>query len=224
MLRLVNSMDISVSDERESELSMVNGIQNPSADSPTEALASATRPAGSRRRRLSPDEERDIARLYADTSTSTSEIRERFGIGDSTLYRVVQRHGVSLRGRSASSAKPSVPQTRVPATRGRRSSAASGARPAASRSRSTPGPIEVHARPPVVKRSAAGPARRAAATEGTTWLARLASARTGGGTQQRFRIQFQGESVVEATDIRDALRQAESLGATEITAVARVER
>ncbi len=86
-------------------MSIVDGSQDTSAVSPTEGLAGATRPAGSRRRRLSPDEERDIARLYADKSTSTSEIRERFGIGESSLYRVVQRHGVGLRGRSASSAK-----------------------------------------------------------------------------------------------------------------------
>lgn len=181
MLSLANSMD--------TEVSVV---------SPTEAMASATRPAGSRRRRLSPDEERDIARLYADKSTSTSEIRERFGIRESSLYRVVQRHGVGLRGRSASPAKPSLPLTRVPATRGRRSFTTSGAKPAGSRS--TPRPIEVLVR------------------------ARAVKPPTGGSAQQRFRIQFQGESVFEATDIRDALRQAESLGATEITAVARVER
>ena len=203
---------------------MVDGSQDTSVVSPTEALASATRRAGSRRRRLSPDEERDIARLYADKSTSTSEIRERFGIGESSLYRVVQRHGVGLRGRSASPAKPSLPLTRVPATRGRRSSTTSGAKPVVSQPRSTPRPIEVLVRARVVKPSTGGPARRVAATEGTTSRARLASSRTGGGAQQRFRIQFQGESVVEATDIRDALRQAETLGATEITAVARVER
>jgi transposase-like protein len=195
-----------------------------SAESPTRAPASATRPAGSRRRRLSPDEERDIARLYADTSTPTSAIRERFGIGESSLYRVVQRLGIGLRGRGASSAKPGPPPTRAPAAQGRRSSTASGAKPAASRSRSTPGSIKVGVRPRMVERSSGGPARRAAATEGTTSLARSASLQTGGGAQQRFRIQFQGESVVEATDIRDALIQAESLGATEITAVARVER
>jgi transposase-like protein len=204
-------------------LSTVHGIQDTSAESPSEALASATRPAGSRRRRLSPDEERDIARLYADTSMPTSEIREHFGIGESSLYRVVQRQGVGLRGRSASSARPSLPRTRVPAAQGRRPSTASGAKPAASRSRSTPIPIDVRVRPRVVKQSTGGRARQAAATEGTTSLARLASSRTGGGAQQRFRIQFLGESVVEATDIHAALRQAESLGATEITAVARVD-
>src|SRR6266851_7357142 len=113
---------------------MVNGIQDTSAESPTEALPGAIRPAGSRRRRLSPDEERDIARLYADSSTPTSEIRERFGIGESSLYRVVQRHGVGLRGRSVSSAKSTLPRARVPAAQGRRSSTASGAKPAVSRS------------------------------------------------------------------------------------------
>src|SRR5437879_9412606 len=131
---------------------MVNGIQDTSAESPTEALPNAIQPALSRRRRLSPDEERDIARLYADTSTPTSEIRERFGIGESSLYRVVQRHGLSLRGRSASSAKPSLPRTQVPVVPGRRSSTTSGPKPAGSRSRTTPGPMEVRVRPPV-KRS-----------------------------------------------------------------------
>ncbi len=208
-------------DERESYLSIVEGIQNTSAESARETRASAARPAGSRRRRLSPDEERDIARLYADASTPTSEIRERFGIGESSLYRVVQRHGVALRGRTASSTKPNLPRTRAAAAQGRRSSTASGAKLAALRSRSTPRPTEVRVSPRVGERSTRGPARRTAATEGTTSLAGLDSSRTGGGARQRFRIRFQGESVFEATDIRDALRQAESLGATEITAVAR---
>jgi len=38
---------------------------------------------------------------------------------------------------------------------------------------------------------------------------------------KRFRVQFVGETIVEAQDIRDAVRRAESLGATEITAVRR---
>jgi transposase-like protein len=60
-----------------------------------------------RRRRLSPDEQRKIARLYADSSTPTAEIRDRFGIGESSLYRVLQRYAVPLRGRSASQAEAS---------------------------------------------------------------------------------------------------------------------
>jgi transposase-like protein len=206
-----------VPDERESYLSIVEGIQDTSAENATETQASAGRPAGSRRRRLGPDEERDIARLYADTSTSTSEIRERFGIGESSLYRVVRRHGVALRGRAASSVKPNPPRTEAAAAQGRRSSTASGAKLATSRSRSTAGSTEVRVSSRVGKRSA----RRAAASEGTRSLGGSASSRTGGGAPQRFRIQFQGEIVFEAVDIHDALRQAESLRATEITAVAR---
>jgi transposase-like protein len=189
-----------VPDERESYLSIVEGIQNTSAENASAIRASAVRPAGSRRRRLSPDEQRDIARLYANTSMPTSEIRERFGIGESSLYRVVQRHGVALRGRTDSSTKPTSPRTRAAGPQGQRSSEASGAKLAASRSRST---------------------RGVAAAEGTRSLDDSASSRTGSGARQRFRIQFQGEVVVEAADIRDALRQAESLRPTVITAVAR---
>jgi hypothetical protein len=83
---------------------------------------------------------------------------------------------------------------------GQRSSEASGAKLAVSRSRST---------------------RGTAAAEGTSSLDDSASARTGSGARRRFRIQFQGEVVVEAADIRDALRQAESFRPTVITAVAR---
>jgi len=126
-----------------------------------------------RRRRLSQDDERAIARLYAETRTPTAEIRERFGIGESSLYRVVQRHGVALRGRTG-------PSTTL------RSSAPS----------------------PKATPAKAAPAKAAPAQDSPA--------------QHRVRIRFQAETVFEATDLRDALRQAESLGATDITAVARV--
>jgi len=64
-------------------------------------LGSTSRPDGRRRRRVTKDEAREIGRLYAETRTPTSEIRERFGIGDSSLYRIVQQQGVSLWGRTA---------------------------------------------------------------------------------------------------------------------------
>jgi hypothetical protein len=97
--------------------------------------------------------------------------------------------------------------------------AASGAKPTVSRSRSASGTTEVRVR--VGERSTRGAARRAAAKEGAASLAGLASQRTAIDGRRRFRIRFHGESVFAATDIRDALRQAESLGATEITAVTR---
>src|SRR5438132_5118642 len=51
------------------------------------------------RRKLSEDQEREVTRLYAETETPVSEISKRFGIGESSVYRVAQRHGAKLRGR-----------------------------------------------------------------------------------------------------------------------------
>jgi hypothetical protein len=45
------------------------------------------------------------------------------------------------------------------------------------------------------------------------------AALNGRGTSYRFFVRFRTEAVLEATDIRDALRQAESLGATELLAL-----
>src|SRR5437763_3443751 len=53
------------------------------------------------RRKLSDQQEREVTRLYAETETPVSEISKRFGIGESSVYRVAQRHGAALRGRSS---------------------------------------------------------------------------------------------------------------------------
>src|ERR1051326_4083275 len=53
------------------------------------------------RRKLSEDQEREVTRLYAETETPVSEISKRFGIGESSVYRVAQRHGAKLRGRTS---------------------------------------------------------------------------------------------------------------------------
>ena len=98
-------------------MSIVETTEDGSADTGQQSLANTTRPAGSRRRRLTQDEERAIARLYAETSTPTAEIRERFGIGESSLYRVVQRHGVALRGRTGPSTQSQPPRTTTSAAR-----------------------------------------------------------------------------------------------------------
>src|SRR5919202_1330629 len=55
---------------------------------------------GSSRRKLSPEQEREVTRLYAETQTPVPEISKRFGIGESSVYRVAQRHGAQLRGRT----------------------------------------------------------------------------------------------------------------------------
>src|ERR1051325_9866667 len=59
------------------------------------------------RRKLTEEQEREVTRLYAETETPVSEISKRFGIGESSVYRVAQRHGASLRGRTSSGASSS---------------------------------------------------------------------------------------------------------------------
>src|SRR5919202_3160135 len=60
--------------------------------------------AAGTRRKLSEEQEREVTRLYSETDTPVSEISKRFGIGESSVYRVAQRHGASLRGRTTTSA------------------------------------------------------------------------------------------------------------------------
>jgi hypothetical protein len=62
-----------------------------------------------RRARLTPDEQRKIVGLYADANVSNAEIRQRFAITDTSLYRLLQKHGVPLRGRSASRTGAALP-------------------------------------------------------------------------------------------------------------------
>jgi hypothetical protein len=79
---------------------------------------------------LSLDEKREIARLYADTGTSTSEICARLGIGESSLHRIVQLQGLPLRGRTAYSASVGTTTQPAPApSRTRNRSSNAGRRP-----------------------------------------------------------------------------------------------
>src|SRR6266852_7941547 len=78
------------------------------------------------RRKLSDEQEGELTRLYAGTTMPVSEIARTFGIGESSVYRVAQRHGAALRGRQT---PPGAPQAK-PATSGAR--VRPGARAAAS--------------------------------------------------------------------------------------------
>src|SRR6266852_8472997 len=78
------------------------------------------------RRKLGDEQEGELTRLYADTAMPVSEIARMYGIGESSVYRVAQRHGAALRGRQT---PPGAPQAK-PATSGAR--ARPGARAAAS--------------------------------------------------------------------------------------------
>ena len=197
-------------EERTVQLSVVEQVEEVdehSVGNTDGAQAGEATSGRSRRRRLSPDEQREVARLYADASIPTSEIRERFGIGESSLYRIVQRHGISRQGRgqmATSQAEPadgSDRQPHGPTSRGAR------------KQRTVPS-----------QRRAAGPRTgrgmkgRATSLETTTAVAEPAPRQS---PQRRFRIRFEGERVVEAPDLPSALRQVEALGAAEITSVTR---
>src|ERR1700736_949629 len=78
------------------------------------------------RRKLNDQQEREVTRLYAETETPVSEISKRFGIGESSVYRVAQRHGAKLRGRSATSSGSSARPAAAAATAAKPAAAASG--------------------------------------------------------------------------------------------------
>src|ERR1700682_1327645 len=121
--------------KEDGQLSIVEPARDVSTEGAHETQGNKVKPGGARRRRLSTDEGREIARLYAETNTSTSDIRARFGIGESSLYRIVQRQGIPLRGRTSSS-KAQVPQS-AQVQNARRSGSSNSGRRAASPPRST---------------------------------------------------------------------------------------
>jgi transposase-like protein len=213
-----------MSDKRKNQLSIaepaeavsVVGVQGQGV------LGSTSGSESRRRRRVNKDEAREIGRLYAETSTPTSEIRERFGIGDSSLYRILQQQGVPLRGRTAARSQSKSVQARTPAAPRRSSSSADQAKQAISQRRPTKATTAARATRRVDGRSVRRPGRRTPVAAKTTSLGRPLVLRTGNDGQQ-FRIAFVGERVVRATSMHHALRQAKSFGAVEITAVSRVD-
>jgi transposase-like protein len=198
-------------------LSPVEPVEDVAVEGVQRVQASTSKPGARRRRRLSNDEEREIARLYAETSTPTSQIRERFGIGDGSLYRAVQRQGVALRGRTATGPRSKPQLAPAPVTGRRRSS---GANQAVSKPRSTAATTIARAPRRRDGRPGGRAVGRASVTENMTSSSGTVASRPGSDRHQ-FRVRFVVERTVEATDMRDALRQAESFGATEITAVSR---
>jgi hypothetical protein len=63
--------------------------------------------------------------MYAEAGVTNAAIRERFSISDPTLYRVLQKQGVPLRGRSAQAGtwKPRAGGSRRTSRRGTRTRA-----------------------------------------------------------------------------------------------------
>ena len=81
--------------------------KNSMTPAPTEKLSSDKQSSSvgskadrSPRRMLSEDQKREVARLYAETTTPVPEIKRQFGIAESSLYRLIQQRGVAPRGRA----------------------------------------------------------------------------------------------------------------------------
>jgi transposase-like protein len=210
-----------------SELALGEGANAPAPSPPTSSTtvqkleANEAQRGFPTRRKLSDEQAGEVTRLYADTTMPVSEIARTFGIGESSVYRVAQRHGAALRGRQT---PPGAPPAKPAATGARGRPGARAAAPAAkpAETRSTPAVAGAPAR--VRPRDTS--AREAAPTEASAQSelglsGPRARSRVRGATLGRFRIRFLAERVVQARDIRDALRQAESFEAIEVTAIMR---
>jgi transposase-like protein len=79
------------------------------------------KPPRARRRKLTEAQKAELGRLYTETTTPLSEIKSRFGIAESSLYRLLQQRGVTLRGRGArTETPPAAAESPVTRRRGRR--------------------------------------------------------------------------------------------------------
>jgi len=169
-------------------------------------------------RKLSDEQELELTRLYSDTETPVPDIARRFGVGESSVYRISQRHGAGLRGRVSATAAASPvaePVAAVATPNGRRRRAARGPRKAEQAAAPTPGRTPRRARTSAAGRRTSRQSRSAAGRS----PAAATQTRAASGAARRFRVVFLAETVIEATSIRDAIAQAEAHGATDITSV-----
>jgi hypothetical protein len=171
-------------------------------DNASDSTSTVSRRSGSGRgvfpppRKLSDEQERELARLYSETRTPTSEIARTFGISETSVARVAQRHGATLRRRG-----------RVPGS-GAGSSSNNGATTAPAASSGT-----------TRASSSTSTTRATPSTRGGRRASATRAPSTPSAPRQRFRISFRGERVVEAADMRAAIAQVEAEGATEISSI-----
>ena len=193
------------------------------SETPTIIETSATR-SRSPLRKLSDEQELEVARLYRDTETSVPEIARQFGIGESSVYRVSQKHGASTRTAAAGGQRAN----------GRRAASApvTGSSPSVSAGSSTLAPRGRRAGP--TRRSTVGqPAtRRRTSQARAASLSRTASApassRTTSGAEsgsaaRRYRVAYTASVVVEVGSVKLAIERAEAQGAIDIISVERAD-
>jgi transposase-like protein len=183
------------------------------------------------RRRLNDQQEQEVARLYAETETPIADISRRFGIGESSVYRVAQRHGAALRGRTATSSKSSSPDTRAAAAAVRPAAAAMrgrAAKPQASVGATVRTTSALRERSAVSEsgnapRTAASPAaraqppaRRTSATTRGRGAGATATLATVVAPRLEFRVSYVAVQVIKAANIADAIRLTEAAGAIDI--------
>jgi transposase-like protein len=204
-------------------------VPEPGSDVQAPTAAKTTRSLGPRRK-LTDEQEREVTRLYAETSMPVPEISRQFGIGESSVYRVVERHGATLRGHApvATQQPPTPAEARPQPTgsspslsAGRRSGKPSAPRPStarAPRASASQGVKTSSLRPtsPAVKGATAAHATRRSSAARAPQTPPTAPT---SGSRRQFRVSFLAEKIVEAENIRGAIRQAEALGATEVTGI-----
>lgn len=76
-------------------------ISTPDSQADDESKSRKRRSVTLTRRRLSPDQQREVVRLYSSTNASVADISKQYGIGESSVYRFVQLQGVTSRGRAS---------------------------------------------------------------------------------------------------------------------------
>jgi hypothetical protein len=197
---------------------------------PTPSLESI-RPEGVfPRRKLSDEQEREVSRLYADTATPLGQIGQRFGIGQTSVARIAQRHGAPLRN-------PAISRAMASDKRGPTASAEAGQAIESKTNQTSPAPAAQPTVAPTAggaksvtsrRRTApvAGRPRAQAAVRAAPVRTTMRRSRTAGVASsselRRFVVTFVAEHVFEAESALDALRQAMARGAAEVRSIVRV--
>src|SRR5215204_5907541 len=80
------------------QMTMATSTEQPSVSTASTPTGRAGR---SPLRKLSDEQELELTRLYSQTETPVPEIATRFNVGESSVYRISQRHGAKLRSRGS---------------------------------------------------------------------------------------------------------------------------